>query len=81
MLHHDNKVHVTVNGGTDSAVIVDELLFRDLRMKGNELNEQFSSDTGRLKSENRGSDYKKTWFPQMGRKNRWVTEEKKSSED
>lgn len=57
MLHHDNKVHVTVNGGTDSAIIVDELLLSDLGMKGNELNEQFSSNTVRLKSENRGSDY------------------------
>lgn len=81
MPHHDNKVHVTVNGGTDAAVIVDELLFSDLRMKGNELNEQFSSNTGRLKSENRGSDYKKTWFLQMGQKNRWVTEEKNLLKD
>lgn len=70
MFHHDNKVHVTVNGGTDSAIIVDELLFSDLGMKGNELNEQFSSNTVRLKSENRGSDYKNTWFQQMGQKNR-----------
>lgn len=54
VLHHDNKVHVAVNRGTDSTIIVDKLLFGYLGTKGNEMNEQFSSITVRLKSENRG---------------------------
>lgn len=60
VLHHDNKVHVAVNRGTDSRIIVDKLLFGHLGTKGNEVNEQLISITVRLKSENRGSDYKKT---------------------
>lgn len=54
VLHHDNKVHVAVNRSTDSAIIVDKLLFGYLGTKGNEVNEQFSSITMRLKSENKG---------------------------
>lgn len=54
VLHHDNKVHVAVNRSTDSAIIVDKLLFGYLGTKRNEMNEQFSSITMRLKSENRG---------------------------
>lgn len=32
--HHENKVDVAVDGGTDSTVIVDELLFGHLSMRG-----------------------------------------------
>lgn len=39
VLHHDNKVHVAVNRGTDSAIIVDKLLFGHLGTKGNDMNE------------------------------------------
>lgn len=35
VLHHDNEVHVAVNRGTDSAIIVYKLLFGHLGMKEN----------------------------------------------
>lgn len=66
MLHHNNKVHIAVNRSADSAIIVDKLLFGHLGTKGNKINEQFSGSPVRLKTENGGSDYKKTRFLQMG---------------
>lgn len=47
MLHHDDEVHVAVNGGADAAIVVDKLLFGYLGMKGNGTNEMFSSAAAR----------------------------------
>lgn len=64
VLHHDNKVHIAVNRGADSAIIVDKLLFGHLGTKGNEMNEHYSSSPVRL-TEDGESDYKKTRFLQI----------------